>query len=40
MFFLLESVDWGCFALFQCCLLFVFAINFLSLVDDAAVLSL
>lgn len=39
VFFLFKSVDWGCFGGFLHYLLFVFVINFLSLVDDAAVLS-
>lgn len=39
VFFLFESVDWGCFALFLRCSVLVIAVDFLPLVDDAAVLS-
>ncbi len=39
MFFLLESVGSCCFGGFLRYLLFVIVVNFLSLVDDASVLS-
>ena len=40
VFFLFDSVGSCCFGCFLRCLLFVFVVNFLSLVDDAVVLSL